>query len=199
MNQVEADDNEFHSAEAAIDAYRTLNSRDRANLAKVARFFEGRGNVASADELLNEAFVRIASGRRRWRKIKTFPRFLAGVIKSLASDDMFVTDAHKVRELEGGYSVVEQDDLVSVRDDTDGSTPQQKLVIEQMWSHMERHFAADDEMQMLVMGIQDGLRGRDLEAAVGVDTRRLEALRTRFNRELDKYIAARSAEERTVA
>ena len=199
MNQVEAEDNEFHSAEEAIDAYRTLTDRDRANLTKVARFFEGRGNVASADELLNEAYIRIEAGRRRWRKVKTFPAFLAGVIKSLASDDMFVTDAHKVRALEGGYSVIEQDDLASVRGDSDDSTPQQRLMVEQMWSHMERHFAEDEEMQLLLMGIQDRLRGRDLEAAVGVDARRLEALRTRFNRELDKYIAARSAGERTVA
>lgn len=182
-----------------MEAYGTLTERDRANLARAARFFAGRGNLASANELLNEAYIRIASGRRRWRKGKVFARFLGEAIQSLASDDMFLTDSRKVKKLEGGYSVVDPDDLATVKDESDGTTVVQKLMIEEMWSHMEQHFGDDDEMQLLVMGIQDRLRGQDLEAAVGVDTKRLEALRTRFNRQLDKYIAARSAEERTVA
>ena len=199
MDQVEADDDEFYSADEALEAYRTLTDRDRANLAKAARFLAGRGNLASAHELLNEAYIRVASGRRRWRKGKDFSHFLGGVIKSLASDDMFLADTHKVQKLDGGYSVVEQDDLATVRDESDGTIVVQKLMVEQMWVHMELHFAGDDEMQLLVMGVQDHLRGRELEVAVGVDTKRLAALRTRFNRELDKYIAARGAEERTVA
>lgn len=199
MDQVEADDDKFYGADEALEAYRSLTDRDRANLAKAARFFAGRGNLASAEELLSEAYIRVTSGRRRWRKGKDFSRFLGGVIKSLASDDMFLTDTHKVQKLDGGYSVVEQDDLAAVRDESDGTIVVQKLMVEQMWAHMELHFAGDDEMQLLVMGVQDHLRGQELEVAVGVDTKRLAALRTRFNRELDKYIAARSAEERTVA
>lgn len=199
MDQLEADDHEFFGADEAIEAYRSLTDRDRANLAKAARFFAGRGNLASAEELLNEAYIRVASGRRRWRKSTNFSRFLGGVIKSLASDDMFLTDTHKVQKLDSGYSVVEQDDVATVYDESDGTTVVQKLMVEQMWAHMELHFAGDDEMQLLVMGVQDHLRGQELEIAVGVDTKRLAALRTRFNRELDKYIAALSAEERTVA
>lgn len=198
MDQVEADD-EFYSADEAIEAHRNLAGRDRVNLATAARFFAGRGNIASPDELLNEAYVRVASGRRRWRRGSDFTRFLGGVIKSLASDEMFLTDSRKVKKLDGGYSVIDPDDLAMVRDESDGAAAVLKLMVEQMWTHMELHFAGDDEMQLLVMGIQDGLRGQDLEAAVGVDTKRLATLRTRFKRELDKHIAARSAEERTVA
>lgn len=198
MDQAEAVD-EYHSADEAIEAHRNLTPRDRVNLAGAARFFAGRGNIASPDELLNEAYIRVASGRRHWRKGTDFPRFFGGVIQSLASDDMFLTDSRKVKRLDGGYSVVDPDDLAMVRDESDGSAVSLKLMVEQMWSHMEMNFADDDEMQLLVMGIQDGLRGQELEAAVGVDTKRLATLRTRFKRELDKYIAARSAEERTVA
>ena len=195
MDQAETDEGELCGVEEAIDAYSALLDRDRTSLARLARFFAGRGNLASAEELLSEAYVRIASGQRRWRKGRDFPHFLAGVIKSLASDAMFTTDARKVQNLDAGYSVVGQEDLPTVRDASDGTAVAQKMMVEQMWAHMEVHFANDEEMQLLVMGIQDQLRGQGLEAAVGVDAKRLAALRTRFNRELDKYIAALSAEE----
>lgn len=40
-------------------------------------------------------------------------------------------------------------------------------------------------MLLLLWGIQEGLIGKDLQEAVGVDAKRLEALRTRLKRKID--------------
>lgn len=195
MDQADVVDIENHSVDEALEAFRSLGGTDRRNLGKIADYFAGRGNIASADELMSEAYVRISDGVRQWPVGETFPAFLAGVIKSLASDKMFLSDNRKVSRISGGYTAVEQDDLAQVGDATDASVVKHKILVEEMYTHMEHHFADDDEMVLLVMGIQEGLRGKRLEDAIGVDTKRLAALRTRFLRELKSFIAVRSAEE----
>ncbi|MER8649649.1 transposase [Mesorhizobium sp. M0586] len=195
MDQADVVDVEHHSVDEALGAFRSLGDSDTRNLGRVADFFAGRGNLASAQELISEAYVRIADGARQWPVNDTFAVFLAGVIRSLASDKMFLSDTRRVPRIKGGYTVVEQDNLSQVEDATDASSVKDKILVEEMYTQLEHHFAEDDEMMLLVMGIQEGLRGKSLEIAVGVDTKRLAALRTRFLRELKSFIAVRSAEE----
>jgi DNA-directed RNA polymerase specialized sigma24 family protein len=195
VDQADVVDIEYYSVDEALEAFRSLAGPDARNLGKIADYFAGRGNIASADELMSEAFVRISDGARQWPVGETFPAFLAGVIRSLASDKMFLSDSRKVSRISGGYTAIEQDDLSQVGDATDASVVKHKILVEEMHTHMEHRFAHDDEMTLLVMGIQEGLRGKRLEDAIGVDTKRLAALRTRFPRELKSFIAVRSAEE----
>lgn len=195
MDQADVVAVEHHSVDEALGAFRSLGDSDTRNLGRVADFFAGKGNLASAQELISEAYVRIADGARQWPVNDTFAVFLAGVIRSLASDKMFLSDTRRVPRIKGGYTVVEQDNLSQVEDATDASSVKDKILVEEMYTHLEHHFAEDDEMMLLVMGIQEGLRGKSLEIAVGVDTKRLAALRTRFLRELKSFIAVRSAEE----
>lgn len=195
MDQAEVLEDDLYAIDEAVEAFKSLTPSDRRNLKAIARVFANRGTLASDDELISEAYIRIAEGDRRWAKKDTFVVFLAGVIRSLASDRVFRTDARKVQRLKGGYAVVEQDDLSTVEDVGDSGLIAHKAMLEAMYDHLDNHFVGDDEMQLLSMGIQDGLKGKDLEAAVGVDTLRLAALRTRFKREVKKFIAARCAKE----
>lgn len=195
MDQADVADVKYHSIDEALDAFRLLGDSEKRNLSKVAEYFTDKGNLASAQELISEAYVRIADGVRQWSVNETFMVFLIGVVRSLASDKMFLSDARRVSRLKGGYTVIGQDDLPLVEDTADAGTIKHKILVDEMYTHMEHHFAEDDEMLLLVIGIQEGLRGKSLEDAVGVDTKRLAALRTRFNRELKNFIAARSAEE----
>ncbi|SDU08739.1 hypothetical protein SAMN05428979_1546 [Stappia sp. ES.058] len=172
-----------------------LTDRDRVNLARVADFLAGKDNLASADELINEAYVRISTGQRRWKRTKTFPQFFAGVLRSLASDNAFLSDVRKVNNLHGGYAALDGDDTLAVEAVDNSIELKQKALVEEMYAHLEQHFAGDSEMQMLLMGVQDALRGEDLKRTIGVDTKRLAALRTRFNREIDKFIAGYRARE----
>lgn len=60
---------------------------------------------------------------------------------------------------------------------------------------LEARFSGDEEMELLLLGIREGLNGKDLQEAIGVDAKRLEALRTRLNRELKKLAAEFGAKE----
>ena len=195
MDRDEILEDDHYSIDEAVEAFKSLSASDRRNLKAVARLFADRGTLASDDELISEAYIRIADGDRSWAKKDAFTVFVAGVIRSLASDRIFRTDARKVQRLKGGYAVVEQDGLSSVEDVGDEGLIAHKAMLEEMYMHVDSHFVGDDEMQLLSMGIQDGLKGKDLEAAVGVDTLRLAALRTRFKREVKKFISARCAKE----
>lgn len=176
----------LHDVEETVETFRNLPERDKANLMRAAQFLAGRGNLASPQELLSEAFIRIADGRRRWKKSETFPFFVGGVLKSLASDRMFLTDDSKVKRLKQGFAVVSSDDEHRIPDSADGKLAAKKGLIELAIRHLEVHYAGDEEMELLLMGIQDGLIGQDLQDLLGVDAKRLEALRTRLNRQIDK-------------
>ncbi len=186
---------EHYDIDDAIAAFAKLSDKDNANIMRVANFFAGHGNLADACELISEAYIRIADGRRRWPRGQEFLYFLAGVVKSLATDNVFATDSKKIRNLFQTYSTISDDDITNVADNHDSNRLKRKELQEEYICRLERHFEGDDEMQLFIMGIMDGLRGQSLADAVGVDIQRLEALRTRFNRYVDKLAAEHRAKK----
>ncbi|MBX4997457.1 transposase [Rhizobium lentis] len=178
-------DEEYYSADDAVAAFDALSNEERNKLARVARFIAGSSGFPSPDDLINEAYVRIADGRRRWPRGHGFTSFVAGVMKSLRSDGAFVTDERKVVRLDQGFAIVTSEDLQMVAANDDDGDLARKAIIEDAISKLEEHFADDDEMMLLLMGIQEGMIGKDLQEAVGVDAKRLEALRTRLKRRID--------------
>ncbi|MBD8066040.1 transposase [Devosia sp. PTR5] len=195
MDQADISDDEHYEAEKAREAFQTLCDTDRVSLGRIARILAARENLASADELISEAYVRTVSGTRRWKRSQSFVQFFAGVMKSLASDASFLPDSRKVEKIAGGYSALAGDQVLDVEAADNTLELQQKALVEEMYDHLDRHFEGDEEMQMLLMGLQEGLRGEELEGTIGVDTKRLAALRTRFKRQVDKFIAAYRARE----
>lgn len=186
VSSTECNKEDCYGVEDALQSLRTLSGRDKVNLIRLTDVLAGRGNFASAEELWSEAYVRIAEGKRHWPKDKTFPYFMAGVLRSLATDRMFLTDARQIQRLEGGYSVVPDGDLSNIADDCRETDTRRKALTEYVFRKLEAHFGDDDEMRLLLIGIQDGLIGKKLQEAVGVDATRLEALRTRLNRQAAK-------------
>ena len=183
-------EDDCHAIEDAVAAFRNLSGREKDNVMIAAKFLAGRGNIADANELLNEAYVRIADGVRRWPRSKSFAQFLVGVVRSLATDADFATDAKKIRSLSRAYAVVSEDRLPAVADISDSvGAVHEKEVQELRISRLEAHFQGDNEMQLLLMGIREGLRGKALEELMGVNTKGLEALRTRFKRQCDKMVS----------
>ena len=71
----------------------------------------------------------------------------------------------------------------------------QKKQNEEALTALEARFSGDEEMELLLLGIREGLNGKDLQEAIGVDAKRLEALRTRLTRELKKLAAEFGAKE----
>lgn len=188
-------DEEHYGAEAAIAAFDALSEQDRNNLSRIARFIAGTSGFPSPDDLINEAYVRIAEGKRRWPRTHGFVPFVAGVMKSLRSDSAFVTDERKVVRLEQGFAIVTSEDFPMVAANDDDGGLARKAIIEDAITKLEEHFADDEEMLLLLMGIQEGLIGKDLQEAVGVDEKRLEALRTRLKRKIDNLADGYRAKE----
>jgi len=177
---------EFHSPDEAAAAFERLTREERNKLARAASFLAGSSGFPAADDLINEAYIRIAGGTRRWPREHEFLPFVAGVMRSLRSDKAFLTDERKVVQLNQGFAIVNSDDLGQVSANDDDSELARKVIVEDAIVALETHFADDEEMLLLIMGIQERLKGKDLQEAIGVDATRLEALRTRLNRKIDK-------------
>lgn len=193
--QVDQPDDEYHSPDEAIAAFRQLSNEEQRNLVASARACLAGSGFATPNELISEAYVRIAEGRRKWRTSKTFIQFLKGVVRSLASDGDFLPEERKLVRRNKGSAIVtsEQLDAITIEEDDDALT--EKIRNEQVLSALEARFSGDEQMELLMMGIRDSLIGKDLQEAIGVDATRLEALRTRFNRELKKQAAVFGAKE----
>lgn len=182
-------EDEYHEPHEAIAAFEALSDEELRNVQRAAKVLAGRGNLASPNELINEAYIRISDGKRRWARGQSFTSFLRGILKSLASDKMFATDVKKGRSLALPLFAVADEKMPNIPDNQDPDSVSVKVLQEEFIGALEKHFQNDDEMQLFMMGVMDGLRGRELEEAVGVDTKRLEALRTRFNRQVGKIAA----------
>tara|TARA_R110002020_G_scaffold69730_9_gene181455 strand:+ start:28457 stop:29044 length:588 start_codon:yes stop_codon:yes gene_type:complete len=186
---------EYFTAEEATETFRELSRDDRRKLVAVARVCLIGTGFAAPDELISEAFVRVSEGRRRWARDKTFLQFLAGVLRSLATDGDFLPEERKLVRRNKGLAIVTSDHIDGVAVEDDHGDREKKIQGEEALSLLEARFAGDDEMELLLIGIRDGLIGEDLQDAIGVDAKRLEALRTRLNRELKKLAAVYGAKE----
>ncbi|TAY90753.1 transposase [Rhizobium leguminosarum] len=188
-------DDEYHSPDEAIAAFRQLSNEEQRNLVASARAVLAGSGFATPNELISEAYVRIAEGRRKWRTSKSFIQFLKGVVRSLASDGDFLPEERKLVRRNKGSAIVTSEQLDTITIEEDDGELAEKIRNEQVLSALEARFSGDEQMELLMMGIRDNLIGKDLQEAIGVDATRLEALRTRFNRELKKQAAVFGAKE----
>lgn len=188
-------DGTSYSADDAVGAFQNLSDLERRNLTRAAKALAGEGRFAAPHELLNEAYVRIADGRRPWPKSQAFASFVTGVMKSLLTDRMFLTDERKVKALKHTFAVVGSEEMDTVAAPPDGEFAAEKALFEDAMSKLAAHFAGDEEMELLLMGLDDCLIGQALQEAVGVDAKRLAALRTRLNRQIDKLASEYLAKE----
>ncbi|MDV4160579.1 transposase [Rhizobium leguminosarum] len=177
---------EYYTADEAFATFRGLSELELDKLGRIASFIACSGGYAPPQELINESFIRIAEGKRRWPTNVAFLAFVGGVMKSLATDGDLIPEERKLVRLKQGLIIVNSEDLEMVAANDDCADLARKAQLEQAMSKLQAHFAGDGEMEMLLMGIEDGLRGKDLQEAVGVDAKRLEALRTRMNRQIEK-------------
>lgn len=177
---------DHYTADEALATFRGLSDPDLAKLQRIASFLACSGGYAPPQELLNESFIRIADGRRRWPKDLGFLAFVGGVMKSLATDVELIPEERRLVRLNKGYAIVTSDELELEAAEDGTADVDKKVVIELAMSKLQAHFNGDDEMELLLMGIEYRLRGKELQDAVGVDAKRLEALRTRLNRQIEK-------------
>ncbi|WCT80085.1 hypothetical protein [Novosphingobium humi] len=158
-----------------------LTAIDATRILQAARWFSARCGIP-ADDLRQEALTRLLSGDRHARRNACFAREVAGIIKSLASCER---DAVKsgLREVRPPPDGVTSPDLM------DPAPSPEALAISShddgpMLAEIGKIIEDDEQLQLLVEGICDKMRGEELEELLGTDTKGLAAARRKLKRRL---------------
>lgn len=150
--------------------------------------------LADADELINEAYVRMCDGRRT-RRSDTHDLFpvLLGTIKSLASDIQFITEPTRIRRMgsgkeKGKYGAIERDaDHGTIAIDAasaDADDVVDRMDPDEYRKALLADIAGDAELELLFEGMSVPFIGQDLADWMGMDTVALATVRRRFKRQM---------------
>jgi DNA-directed RNA polymerase specialized sigma24 family protein len=173
------------------DSIENLSDGDIARLVSAAKVFSRLSGIV-ADDLLQEAYTRALEGSRTCGRSTNVVAFLCGVMKSLASQEI---EARKngfrpVAVLRSGEPVLPdiaadivspEQSAVSAIDDRDALAKIDALV------------ADDEQLQFLLEGIDDQMRGAELQELLGTDDKGLAALRKKLRRRLQSAFPGRIA------
>ncbi|SFM31259.1 hypothetical protein SAMN05192568_102666 [Methylobacterium pseudosasicola] len=175
-----------YAPDEIIAAVEDLSPAEVARIEAVSRYFAPRCAMQPED-LRQEAYAR-AFGTRSCRVGTGMVEFLAGIMKSIASDGY--RSRKKARE-KGGFEVVHVEGYGAngVPDPIfEAPSPEEAALSKRYHSEALAKAMAcidnDDELQLLVEGLFDGMRGKDLEDLLGKDTKGLAAVRKRLSRRL---------------
>jgi len=169
----------------SVDEVRTmlrdLDRRRAAKIDKIAKWFALRCRMP-AEDLTQEAFTRMLEGRRTVPRGTDIIRFVAGVIKSIASEEV-----EAIRR--GRRDVRPAPDGTNGPDAPDPSPSPERLLQSarddrEVLAAIDRLMKDDEQLQLLVEGICDDMRGDELEELLEVDEKGLAAARRRLKRKL---------------
>jgi DNA-directed RNA polymerase specialized sigma24 family protein len=178
--EAEPQQEERCSVEELSAAIASLSEADHAKIILAARYFSHRCKIRE-DDLRQEAFCLIFEGRRTCKRGVPIVAFICGVIRGLASDgykargrsEIPVPDLH-----EGVVPVWHQE----------APTPEDaaisRLTDAPMIAEIEAMVAGDEQLELLLQGLIDHMRGAELQELLGVDVKGLAAARKRLSRAL---------------
>ncbi|MBU0776506.1 MAG: hypothetical protein EPO45_11015 [Sphingobium sp.] len=158
-----------------------LSSGDATAIMRAAKWFAGRCGMHE-DDLRQETFARLLAGKRHVRRNFDFAREVGGIIQSIAWEEIKLVKAgrREVRPTPDGISAPALVDpspspealAASSRDDA------------AMLSEIGRLIDGDEQLQLLVEGICDKMRGEELQKLLDVDVKGLDTVRKRLRRRL---------------
>lgn len=160
---------------------RELDRPSVAKIDKVAKWFAPRCRMP-AEDLTQEAFMRLLAGTRKLPRGGDVVAIIAGVIRSIASQE--------VEAIRSGFREIRcPPDGSGGRDMPDPAPSPERLLASArddgaVLAAISCMVEDDEELQLLVEGICDNMRGEELEELLGVDTKRLATVRKRLSRRL---------------
>jgi len=169
------------STDEVRDALRAMSATQAAKIEAITRWFSRKCNVP-AEDLRQEAFKRLLSGSRRFPRGAELTVIVSGTIRSLASEEIEAIRAgrRKVLPPAGSGDGVDLPDPAPSPEQLLSSSRDDARVL----AAIESLIADDEELQILVEGICDHMRGRQLEELLNVDAKGLAAIRKRLRRKL---------------
>jgi hypothetical protein len=149
----------------AVTAIAQLTAGEKIAIMKIARLY-ARGTPYDHEDLIHEAFARVLEGRRMWPRHLNATTFFGGVLRSIAwewrCDRPAETAAGIASEDHGADAALDAQKILAIFDD-------------------------DPVAKRIVLGMMEGARGEELQAASGLGRREYESKRTKIRRRIEKF------------
>ena len=153
-------------------AVASLSDGERTALTKIARLY-ARKTPYDKEDLIQETFARVLSGRRAWTKGTDPVLFLGGVIRSIAWE----------WKNEGPPDATASTDLKTEERNANAVLDAAKIVA---------LFEDDPVARNMVTAMMGGARGEELQAISGLGKVAYESKRTKIRRRVEKFLDAES-------
>jgi DNA-directed RNA polymerase specialized sigma24 family protein len=151
-------------------AVASLSDGERTALTKIARLY-ARKTPYDKEDLIQETFARVFSGRRAWTKGTDPVLFLGGVIRSIAWE----------WKNEGPLHAIASTDLKIEERNANAVLDATKIVA---------LFEDDLVARNMVTAMMGGARGEELQAISGLGKVAYESKRTKIRRRIEKFFDA---------
>lgn len=170
----------LYTPEEVREALDDLRDDEFAKLLRIGRVLGEKADM-EAEDLFQEAVARMLSSRTCSADV-SMVAYAAGVMRSIASDAYRA----KVRLAKAGKGPAHHADNDELDFASDDPSPEEQLMIAEHFrrcaAELQKRIAGDDQVEMLVEGIAEGMRGKALEELLGVGTKELGTIRKRLVR-----------------
>ena len=133
----------------------------------------------SSEDVLQEAFTRVLSGKRNWdQSAVPFVKYMMGVMKSMISH----TQDSESNRLQIVKEVQERTPVTQV------ITPETILAATETLRSLEKHFAKDEIALLYMMARGEGIPLNEVASHLSLSANEVEAARKRVERTKDQFL-----------
>ena len=179
------------------DAIERLTDADWVRLRKMAYANLWGTRLDDPEELVNETFNRLYSGSRTWNMGMAFVPWMRSAMKSVA-DDLRNRKAVKLETSTSNLADDRDPDTTPEVFGIDESTPLDLILTEEAralaeadLAKIEAYFKTNQNVELILMGIEDGLKPEEVREIGGLTLTQYETARTQLRRGLDKLFPTR--------
>jgi len=149
------------------------------------------------DELINETFERLFTGGRIWNVGMAFIPWMRSAMKSIAHG-IRNRNSVKLEALAGDLAADSDPGTAPDIFGSEGKTPlalalteEARALAEVELAKIEAHFKGNQNVELVLMGIEDGMKPEEVREIGGMTMTQYETARKQLRRGLDKLFPAR--------
>tara|TARA_R110002096_G_C14648840_1_gene726224 strand:+ start:3393 stop:3989 length:597 start_codon:yes stop_codon:yes gene_type:complete len=179
--------NDYISREEMLELIEALTLDEMRQLGKIASYYGTWVNGWTAGDILNEALLRAIrydngpDKRRRCKKGNNILRFFASAMRSIVSSEGkkgVNSETHIPASTDGVEGTIDISDSRPIQD--------KQLINQNYISQIIALFGDDENAQIIVEGLGEGMRGKELKELTDLDETAYQSKRTLISRRLKK-------------
>ena len=192
----ESEGEQVATRDEMISAWRALSAEDKTKLevyaTQQARIRQKFAPGMSGADLLQEAWLRVFEGKRRWRMRKVeFLPFMFGVIAGIGSD-LTRTNSGKLSAASLSEDALRNKDQSEQESPLDGyvsnlDTPEAIAIALEQFAGFQREFEDDESAWYVLECISESFSGPEIQQRLGISDNDFKAARKKIARRLAKY------------